>query len=911
MDLVPILSLWLNGEERSVTVDRELSLLDVLRNYFGLTGAKKGCGRGLCGACAVLLDGRVTMSCRLPVGQAAGRSVTTIEGIGTPDRPHPVQTAFVLAGAVQCGYCTPGMVIRTKSLLDQNPHPTREEIVRAFSPHLCRCTGYAKIFDAVAMAAAVRRGESSFPSPWPGEGAPVVGARIPRRDALAKATGTELFAADVTPGGTLHLKVLRSPYAHALIEGIETGEAAARPGVAAVFTAADIAGTNRLKISRADTPILCDGKVRYAGDPVAVVAADTEKAASDALAYVRIKYKRLQEVFDPEEALEDGAPQIHHDCPNLLARLNVRHGDAASALAVAGVVVGGEFTTPYVEHAYLEPDAGTACLDDDNRLVIRAGSQNIHHDRKSLAEALGLPLERVRVVQTPTGGAFGGKLDISVQGVLGLAALKLGRPVKLVYTREETHLCTTKRHPFKMRCRMGADKHGRLTGLAMDIIANTGAYASFGRSVMSRALAHVTGPYRIPNVQATGLVVFTNGPVGGAMRGFGVPQVVFAVESLLDMLAAKLNLDPLEIRRVNALRPGDTTAAGQILDQTGLIQCLDRLQPYYDAAAKWAEYGDAVKRGVGLACMWFGPGKSHPDQSEAHIELTGDGGVRLYIGAADIGQGSDTVFAQLAAQELGLPFPAVDVVTTDTSVTPDGGYSSGSRQTYISGGAVKACAAELRRALLAAAAVILKVDAGGLECRGGAVRPRGTDGPGIGFKELYAHGQAGRRFAGRREGRISNPDPETGAGIPYETYSFGVQMAEVEVNTSSGETRVNRIVAVHDSGVAVNPLSFEGQIEGGVVMGLGYALTERFIPGQSHNFNGYRLPRAKDVPEIIPIAVEVPRPGGPFGAAAIGECGLVPTVPAVTNAIARACGVRVYDLPAAGEQIRRELTGKR
>ena len=717
-----------------------------------------------------------------------------------------------------------------------------------------------------------------------------------------------------------------------MLRGVDATAALALPGVVAVLTAADVRGTNRLKISRADTPVLCDEKVRYVGDPVAVVVAESEAQAAAALGAVVVGYEPLAAVFDARAALAEGAPQIHADSPNLLSLLQVVRGDAPAALAAAEVRVGGRFTTSPIEHAYLEPDAGTAYVDDDGVLVIRAGSQNIYQDHKSLTEALGVAPEKLRIVQTPTGGAFGGKLDVSVQGVLGAAALRLGRPVKLVYTREETHLATTKRHGFEIEGRLAADAGGRLTALEMDILSDTGAYASFGKSVMTRALAHVSGPYLIPNVSVTGRVVFTNGPIGGAMRGFGVPQVLFAVESMMDELADTLGVDRLEFRRRNALQKGDATCTGQTLDHDlGFVECLDRLRPLYDEARRRAAAPAAAgavgsegvaatapavggaapptrpaggsARGVGLGCFWFGPGKSKPDESEAHAELLDDGTVRVHVAAADIGQGSDTVFTQIAAHELGLPFEAIDMVSTDTGSCPDGGYSSGSRQTYLSGSAVQTAAGALGSAMVEAAAARLGVDAGDLFLEGGAVHSRRPDTPWVSFVDLAARGLAGRRFVGRRVADITAVDAETGQGKPYETYSFGVQMAEVAVDPTTGETRVERVTAVHDSGTPINMLTLEGQIEGGVAQGVGYALLEKFVRDETLNFNTYRIPRVKDVPEVVTIMVEVPRPGGPHGAAAVAECALVPTAPAIVNAIADATGVRVRDLPVAKERL--------
>lgn len=902
------ISFTLNGQAREISVDQERSLLKVLRENFGLIGTKEGCSAGHCGTCAVLVNGKVVMSCHYPAIKANGAEIVTIEGIGTPDNPHPIQQAFVQAGAVQCGFCTPGMIIRAKALLDNNANPSREQIIQAFTPHLCRCTGYVKIIDAVELAAQWIRGEapvmvktikSVVQSQFTHK---IVGQRIPRADALAKATGCEHFAADLHRPDMLYLKILHSLHAHAKILSIDTSKAQSMAGVRGVFTAADITGTNRLKISRADQPVLCDGKVRYVGDSVAVVVADSESVAEQALAKIEVQYEQLPAVYDPWLALEDGAPQIHSDHPNLLAQQTLIQGNVDDGFAQADIVLDQVFTTPLIEHAYLEPDAGIAYLDQDGQLVIHAGSQNIHHDRKALAEALGIEPKMVRIIQTPTGGAFGGKLDISVQGVLGLAALKLGKPVKLVYTREETFLCTTKRHGYHVRCRVGATKNGKMLALEMEIMAAGGAYASFSKSVLSRAIIHATGPYRIPHVRVNGTVVYTNGPVAGAMRGFGVPQVSFALESQLDILAEKLGLNPVELRLMNCFRQGDRTATSQVLaHEIGMAKCLEAIEPYYKEALAAAQDFNAqntrLKRGIGIAGMWFGPGKSKPDESEAHSELQADGTLTVWIGAADIGQGSDTVFAQIAAEELGLAIDAVTVISKDTLETPDGGYSSGSRQTYMSGQAVRSSVAKLRSALLDTASRLLVEEAAQLECMNGTVFSRIDLNRSISLSGLAQAGFSGR-YVGRKEAEISTPDPETGAGVPYETYAFGVQMAEVEVNLDSGEVKVIRVVAAHDSGTPINPLYMEGQIEGGILMGLGNALMEEYIPNKTVNFARYRIPRMKDMPVIHPIIIEVPRPGGPFGATGIAEAALVPTVPAIVNAICSASGVRIYNLPA-------------
>ncbi|MBU1741777.1 MAG: molybdopterin-dependent oxidoreductase, partial [Proteobacteria bacterium] len=691
----------LNGATRRVVADPARSLLDVLRRDLGLTGAKEGCGRGHCGTCAVLVDNEVRLACQTPVIKARGREVVTIEGLGTVSDPHPLQVAFARTGAIQCGFCTPGMIIRAKALIDREPRPDRAAIVKALQPHLCRCTGYQKIFEAVELAAARLRGEVG-PIELRTEGEDTLGRAVVRPDALDKATGATVFAADLKVDECAHVALVRSPHHHARIVSIDVAPALAGPGVLAVLTADDVAGTNILKMAGDDQPILCGDKVRFIGDPVAAAVAASERLAGEAAERVRVEYEPLPPLLTVAESLEPGAPRVHEDRPNLMFEQPIVHNEIERGLAEAEVIVEREYSTQAVEHAYLEPDAGVAYLDDRGRLVVMSGSQNIHQHQKTIAGALGLGLDQVRVIQTPMGGGFGGKLDVSVGGVLGLAAWKLGRPVRMRYSRPETFIATTKRHPFTMRVKVGAKKDGTLTALDMDVLADAGAYASFSKSVVTRGIVHAGGPYQWPHARVRGRAVYTTTAVKGAMRGFGAPQTAFAVESILDELAAELGLDPLEIRARNGFVPGDVTIFGQRLDDaSGLAECFEKMRPLYRRAVKEARASNTpeVRRGVGLAAVWFGPGRSAPDKSEAWAELRPDDDLQVWIGAADMGQGSDTMFWQIAARTMGYPLDRVHLCTTDTAHTPDGNFSAGSRQTYVSGKAVQLAVAELKKAM--------------------------------------------------------------------------------------------------------------------------------------------------------------------------------------------------------------------
>jgi len=872
----------LNGAPRRVIVDPQKSLLKVIREDLKLTGTKDGCSAGHCGTCAVLIEDEVVLSCRVPVAKVHGKEITTIEGIGTLKNPHPLQLAFAKTGAIQCGFCTPGMIVRAKSILDKNLDPSRDEIKKALQPHICRCTGYQKIFEAIELAASHLRGKTkSIELKLTGKG--TIGHPVTRPDALEKATGTTLYAADLAVDECAYIKVLRSPHHHAKIVHIEKAEAEAIPGVLAVLTAEDVKGTNILKMAGDDQPVLCGNKVRFIGDPVVAVVANSEELASYALEKIEVTYEPLEPVLTPEEALKEGAIKVHDDRPNLFFEQPIIQGDVKKGFSESEVVLEKTYATQSVEHAYLENDAGVAYIHENGQLIILSASQNIHAHRKTIAEALGLSLDKVRVIQTPTGGAFGGKLDVSVGGILGLAALKLKRPVKLVYTRSETFAATPKRHPFLMKIKVGVKKDGTFMALDFDLTADGGAYKSFSNSVTQRGLIHSQGPYRFPNANVYGKAVYTNSAFKGAMRGFGVPQVAFAIESTLDELAVELKMDPLALRMKNGFVKGDTTICGQVLDHPiGFQECMETLKPHYEKALKKAKEGttDEFKRGVGLGGVWFGPGRSAPDQSEAWAELLPDDTLKVWIGAADMGQGAETTFWQIAADTMGFPLEKVEVFTTDTEVTPDGNFSAGSRQTYVSGKAVQMAVEELKRTM----------DENGVRT----------------YSEVKAKSLP-TLYKAVNKPVTSRPDPKTGQGVPWETYSFGIQMAEVAVELKTGKVDVLKITSVHDLGTVINIQNMEGQLHGGIYMGLGYALMEEFVYTKTDSFAKFKVPRAKDMPDMEVITLDIPRKRGPFGASGMAEYADVPTAPAIANAIYHACGARIRDLPITPEKIKNAL----
>ena len=908
------ITLYVNDLAHRLEVAPKTTLLQVLRDELHLLGTKNGCGQGHCGACTVIVNGRAVRSCITLVARLDGAHVETIEGLARGDELHPLQQTFIEQGAVQCGFCTPGMIMAAKALLDTRPHPTREEIVKALAPNLCRCTGYASIIRAIEAASS--KEQPSFPFKPSKLQTRVVGKPVPRPDALAKVTGQAIFAADLYFDNMLHAKVLRSSRPHARIRRIDTSKARAIPGVVAVLTADDIPGTRTHGTVRADWPSLCWDKVCYTGDALALVAAETEAIAEEALSLIEVEYEPLPAVFSPQEALTPGAPLVHENTPgNLLKHIKVRKGDVKAGFTHADLIVEQEYHTPFIEHAYLEPEAGVAVPGPDGRITVYVGSQIPFEDRRQVAEALAIPREKVRIVQTAVGGAFGGKEDITVQIPTALLARATGRPVKLVFTREESMRVHPKRHATTIRLKVGATLDGKLTAVEATIWGDAGAYASLSEPVMTRTATHVAGPYQVPNVKIDCYTAYTNNPPAGAMRGFGVPQAIFAIESTMDILAERLGLHPLELRRRNALRVGSVTATGQLLrESVGLLETIERVE----AAVRELSQEMLVPlerdkhRGWGFACCLknVGLGGGLPDTAGAAVDLTDDRDAVVRIGAAEVGQGLVGIAAQIAAEVLGVPYERVQVVVGDTDRTLDGGPTVASRQTFITGNAVYYAALKVREQLAAAVAEALDVPPDALAFAAGQVMAR--DGRKVSLKEAIA--------IAKKEGRplsaehVYQPPATTPLGEPGDqhfAYGFATQAALVEVDSQTGKIEVLKVIAAHDVGRAINPRAIAGQLEGGVVMGMGFALSEELKVKEGVVENAdlarYRIPRVGQVPEIMPIIVEAETAEGPFGAKGVGEITSIPTAPAIINAIHAAIGVRITDLPATPEKIQAAL----
>lgn len=908
----PVIRFTLNGKKVEVTRGIRRRLLDVIRDDFDLTGTKEGCGEGVCGACSVILNGKLIQACLTPLSRVDGGQVVTIEGLGSPESPHPIQEAFVDAGAVQCGFCTPGIALAAKVLLDRVAHPSREDVVRELRGHLCRCTGYVKIVDAVLLAAERIREkgkEEARPSKQ------VIGAPLVRPEGLLKATGRAKYSADVKMEGMLYAKVLRSSYRHARILAIKTGQAEKLPGVVKVITARDIPGNNRFGIFMRDQPVLAEELVRWAGEPVALAVAGDERTAAKALSLIEVQYERLEEIADPQAALREGATKLHEE-GNIMPLLEpavFRKGDVEKGFAESDVIIERTYSTQRIEHAYLEPEAGVGFIDEEGRVTVRLGTQSVFDDQEEISHVLGLERERVRVIQSFTGGAFGGKYDSHLACLLSLATHLTGKPVKIQYNRRESFLATVKRHPYRIRYKTGATAEGRLKALEAEYLADTGAYRACGPVVARMSSLHATGPYYCPNVLIHGKMVFTNNAPSSAMRGFGAPQFHFAFESQMDLLADTLDMDPLQLRLLNGLDIGMDTVTGQVIAASaGFKKTLKAVEEHYETMKAWArsEVPSGIRRGVGLAAVWFGIGKlGRKDTSEAWLDLRRDGKIVLLSGAADAGQGQGVALRQLAAAELGLPYHCLDMVSADTALTPNAQSTVSSRILYTSGIAIREAAQQLQAQMLAHAGPLMEEKTGNLKLGDGYIEsPSGRKLTFIELASVLAEEGVALRGTGKYLS-TTGLDPKTAQGKAFPTFCFGAQVIAIELNTATGEVKAKKVVTAHDVGRGINPMTIEGQVHGAVVMGLGYALKEKFIPGVTRKMSDYRLPTIEDVPDIISVVVEEEEPTGPFGAKGVGEPPLYPVAPAIANAIEDACGVRVYELPADEGRVLQLLKG--
>lgn len=844
------------------------SLLDLLRGPLGTLSPKRGCAPlGQCGSCVALVNGEPRVTCTIPAESARGFTVITLEGLSEAERTQFVR-AFVAADALQCGFCTPGIVLRAKHLLDAKASPSRDEIARALDEHLCRCTGYQRVVDAIERVARARRGET-VPAPTVDGG---VGAPLQRYRGAEMVLGERAFVDDLVRPGMLHGAVALSAHARARVRRIDTARARAYPGVVAVVTAADVPGERRVGLLETDWPcFVAEGEeARCVGDVLAAVAAESEVAARAAAELVEVDYDVLPAVLDPGRALEPGAPRVNPAHENLLSRSVIRRGDAGAALAGSAHVVSGVWKTQRIEHYFLEPEAALAEPLPDGRLRLYTQGQGIFDDRRQVASVLGVPEEQVFVELVPSGGAFGGKEDLSIQAHAALLAWTTKRPVKLALDRRQSIRMHPKRHPITIELTAGCDARGHLTAVRARLIGDSGAYASVGAKVLERAAGHACGPYRVANVDIESVAVYTNHPPSGAMRGFGVPQAAFAIEGALDQLAAKAGLDGWEIRWRNAIEAGDTLTTGQVLTKSvGIRQTLLAVkEPFYQALR--------AGRAPGIACGLknTGLGNGVEEWGKSRLVVEGDGTVSIYQGYSEMGQGLLTVLIQIAVEVTGLA-AAVFRPKVDATFALGCGQTTGSRATLFGGRAVQGAAVKLRADL-----------------------DRGQT-----LADLR-----GREYAGEVTIRDTTP-----LGTPPErakthtSYGFATQVCVLDEGG-----RVARIIAAHDVGRVVNPALCAGQIEGAIHMGLGYALSEELpcVDGMPVTFSRYQLGilRARDMPAVEVILVEAPEPEGPFGAKGLGEIGLVPTAAAVAGALEAFDGIRRTTLPMKDSPAARALS---
>jgi len=876
-------TLTINGVERRVTVEREKTLIDFLRDDLNLTGTKQSCDKkGQCGTCVVIVNGKAVRSCLRKVIDLEGASIVTVEGLGTPEHPHPIQEAFVLSGAVQCGFCTPGFVMATKALLDQNPNPDVRTIKRTLAQNFCRCTGYRKIIDAIKLSSRFLRGETTPDEYRRNLKGAMIGASHPRPSSMQLACGQAKFTGDIKITNALELALVHSTESHALIKSVDTTVAKKMPGVVGIMTAEDVKGTNRIRDAGPDQPVLCEDRVRTLGDPIVAVAAETRDQARAAAAAVKVEYERLPVMMTPEEALAPNAVQIHKHSPNLCYSQTVVKGDAEKALVGSAAVVEAEFSSQMVHQAPLEPEACIACFEgvgETAQLVVIGRSVAIHLHLAQIKEAVGW--ENMRYKEPYVGGQFGIKASVTTEAVTAAAALHFKRPIRYVPSLRESMLTTSKRHPYRSKLKLAADANGHLTALFYDFTANKGAYTNAGpAAAMDRSLHMMQGAYNIPNIVAFGRLVYTNNATGGSARGAGPPETIFALESAMDMLADKLGIDPLDFRRINSLKPGQTKATGMIADEWPFPELCEAIKPHYLRAKKEAEAFNAangpLKRGVGLGADSFGIGDPG-DEAKLSVEIDPDDGVTIYAAVADPGEGNDSLLTQIAAHRLGLPLEKVRLYTRDTDKTVNMGGSWGSRMTWMGGNALLDAIEQLEKAM----------------------------------NETGSKSYGGLRNAGkptRYEGSTKNAgqfgyDPKTGRADSYVSECHNIQMAEVEVDTHSGNVRVIKVTTAVDAGTIINPQNFEGQLEGGIDQGVGYALREEYIHGKTTDYMTFRFPSIMNSFDYEIVVRETPRSKGPLGATGIGEMTMVPTAPAVINAIKDACGIRIYDLPATPSKV--------
>ncbi|PKO14232.1 MAG: aldehyde oxidoreductase [Chloroflexi bacterium HGW-Chloroflexi-10] len=914
------IKLTVNGKSVELPVIPGEMLADLLRERLGLTGTKIGCNEAECGACTVVIDGEAVLSCSYPAVKAHGKSITTIEGLQKNEiELHPLQEAFVEYGAVQCGFCIPGQIMTSYALIDKNPRPSVDQIHYALKDTLCRCAGYPSIVGAIQAASDALMDQKPVIPPFvpPAQNAKrMVGQVHLRPDAVAKVTGKAIYSDDLQFEGMLHARVKRAMVPSAIVRNIDVTRALALKGVIAVLTAADIPAENKHGLVIKDWPVMIGvgEKIRYVGDALAIVAAETREIASQALELIDLDLEPLPVVSSAVQAYQEGAPLIHEK-GNLIKHIKVRKGDTEEGFAGSDVILEHVFHTIPNDHAFLEPECSVALWNSEGRLEIYVGSQIPYADREQVAAVLGIPETQVRVIGQLIGGGFGGKEDIAGQIHAAMLSQATGCPVKLLFDRHESLIVHPKRHATQIKVKMGAKQDGTLVAVQTELYGDSGAYASLGEKVMTRATTHSSGPYEIPNVKADCYAMYTNNPPAGAFRGFGVLQSAFAMETMMDWLAQSLDVDPVELRMKNALRVGSVTNTGQVLrESVGLVECIEKVQTAMLERAgaepfvpqRDSQNPDLVRAwGFAVAYKNTGLGGGAPDKAGAEIELMADGVFEVRTASAELGQGLPTVLMLTAAEELGQGTPQIRVLLSDTDLTPDGGPTTASRQTFVTGNAVRYASKAMHELLTSELAERYDVSPEKIKFIEGLAQidqkqialseiSRILREDGVTPKVLYTYWAPETQPLGK-------------GGDMHIAFSFAAQAALVEVNTLTGEVKVPEVIVANDVGFALNPLGLKGQIEGGIVMGIGHALTENFILDEgkvvTDRLASYRIPSITYTPKITSFVVEHAVEEGPFGGKGVGEIVLIPTIPAITNAIYNAVGVRIDSLPVDQEKI--------
>lgn len=838
--------------------DRDQKLIDYLREDLRLTSVKNGCGEGACGTCTLLVDGKKARACILTVAKADGKHITTVEGL--TDREKQVYVhCFGETGAVQCGFCIPGMVISAKALLDTNLTPTRREVKAALKGNICRCTGYVKIEDAILMAAEFFREEKPVPQTHQ-DGK--IGSLFTRVDAQEKVLGTGQYVDDIQVPGMIYAKALRSAYPRARVQAIRLEKALAHPDVVKILTAKDVPFNKTGHVVPDWDVMIAQGDVtRYVGDAIVLVATRRREALDEALALVEVDYEVLPPLTDPLEAMKPDAPLLHEK-GNILFRQELKRGDVDAAIASAAYVVTHHYSTPMTDHAFMEPECAIAMPDGEGGLTLYTASQSVYDEQREIARMLQLPPDKVRSISKLVGGGFGGKEDMSVQHHAALMAFHTGLPVKVKFSRQESLRIHTKRHAMEMDVTTACDKDGILLAMRATLISDCGAYASLGGPVLQRACTHAGGPYNFQNVDITGICVYTNNVPGGAFRGFGVTQSCFAAEQNLNLLAEKVGISPWEIRYRNAIRPGQVLPNGQVAGpDTAYVKCLEAVREAYESSPYAGIAGCMKNSGIGVGL---------PDVGRCKLVVV-DGKVHIRTSAACIGQGMATVCTSMVCSVTSLPPETVIHEAPDTALTPNSGTTTASRQTLFTGEATRR-AAELLKAELAQGQTLEALE--------------------------------GREFYSEYSGVTDKMGADVPNPVSHVAYSYGTQVVIMDESKT-----VSKVVAAYDVGRVINPKACEGQVEGGVLMGLGYGLTEDFVMEEGFVKSTYGtlgLIRAPQAPEIQTILIEENDPEGlAFGAKGIGEISAIPTAPAAGHAACRVDGVFRDRLPISGTAYRK------